>query len=259
MSTYYVLNRTVTGQAVYKPGTLVNSARDDITAIRAAGGKLVSGADPLIAAVAAMALARGARGDSDGAEMLMAMGAAEALYADARSALGQIVMPATSFILATGAPLAVFVDGSRAESGSWADGKAAGVRWNNNGSTNAIQRTFSVPPDFDNSVDAAVVFRGFKTGATAGDAVTFTAEVYNQEDGALYDADTNYGGVSGAMTGDAERKMIQSVSLALTAANLAAYPSNVTINVKPTAATLTTDDVVLLDVRVVYQLKLRTS
>jgi hypothetical protein len=103
-----------------------------------------------------------------------------------------------------------------------------------------------------------VVIQAAKVGATSGDLPTFAVGAYNSVVGALYDADTNFGGTSGAMT-NAATKTIQSVSVSLALADLAAYPARVSLSVKPTDGTLGTDDLVMLGARIVYTKKLLTS
>lgn len=181
------------------------------------------------------------------------------------SALGVIPLapPSTWSNLATGAPLVVFADGTTTVPGSYSDGAKIGgaVRWNNDAAPAAVITKFDVPPDMDITENAVVHFRVAKTGATnnAGNTTTITAIAANQVDGALFDADTNFGGVSSALLPAATAKTIQNLTLTLALADLAAYPASVTLSAKPTAGTLDTDDLVFLDAYVVYKKKLLTS
>jgi hypothetical protein len=178
-------------------------------------------------------------------------------YADATATKGVIDLPPSSWYLLTGAPLAIFADGASAVPGSaLVDSKAFGIRWNNNGTLDAIVTAFSVPPNMDITANATLVIQASKTGATLADAVTFDVGAFNQVVTSLHDADADFGGTTGAMTGDAIAKTIQSVSLVLALANLAAYPASVTLSIKPTNGTLSTDDLVIHAVRVVYKRKL---
>ena len=187
-------------------------------------------------------------------------GALQEIYQDLKSGLGVIELRPSDFYLLTGAPLAVFADGDSAVPGSaLVDSKAFGVRWNNHGTPNAIATSFQIPPDADITANMVLHLRASKTGATVGDAVTFAVEAYNQVAAALHDADANFGGTSGAMTGNSTAKTIQNVTLTLALANLAAYPASVTLSIKPTAGTLGTDDLVFHGARIVYQKKLLTS
>lgn len=180
----------------------------------------------------------------------------KSLAATGAADLGVIALMPTDFILLTGAPLAIFADGASAVPGSAiADSKANVIRWNNNATLNGVMASFLVPLNMDITANATVTIRASKVGATVGDAVTFAVGAYNQVVGALHDADTNYGGTSSAMTGDAATKTIQAVTLTLALANLAAYPASVTLTVKPTDGTLGTDDLVVHSVVITYKKK----
>jgi hypothetical protein len=176
------------------------------------------------------------------------------------SALGVIDLPASSFYLLTGAPLAVFADGTTTVPGSAVEGgKCFGIRWNNDAAPAAITRDFQIPPDLDTTVDATFHGRIAKTGATnnAGNTTTLTVGLFNQANNALYDADTNFGGVTSAILPAATAKTIQDVTLTITAADLAAYPASGTITIKPTAGTLDTDDLVFVGAYITYTKRVR--
>lgn len=173
------------------------------------------------------------------------------------SATGHIDLDPSKFYLLTGAPLAVFANGASAVPGSAiVDSKAFGIRWNNNATLDGVMTSFRMPEDCDITADMVVHLYASKTGATLADAVTFAVGAYNQVVGALHDADSNFGGTSSAMTGDAAAKTIQDETVTLAAANLAASPASVTLTVKPTDGTLGTDDLVLHGVRIFYTKKL---
>lgn len=164
--------------------------------------------------------------------------------------------PLGDFYLLTGAPLAVFADGASAVPGSAiVDSKAAAIRWNNNATLDGILASFLMPPDADITANMTLHVRASKTGATVGDAVTFDIELFNQVVGALHDADADFGGTTSAMVGDAAAKTVQDVTLTVALANLAAYPTTVTMTLKPTDGTLGTDDLCLLAAYVVYKKK----
>lgn len=182
------------------------------------------------------------------------------LYQNAKSIQGTIVLMPQDFILLTGAPLAVFSNGASAVPGTAiVDSKASAIRWNNNATLDGVLASFLMPADCDITANATLTIRASKVGATVGDAVTFDVALYNQVVGALHDADSNFGGTTGAMTGNATSKTIQAVTLSITAANLAAYPASVTISIKPTDGTLGTDDLVFLSAVITYKKKLLTS
>lgn len=183
------------------------------------------------------------------------------LYANATTTQSSIPLKCPSaFYLLTGAPLAIFANGASAVPGSaLVDSKAAAIRWNNNATLNGVLTSFQMPADVDTTKPAYVKVVASKTGATLADAVTFDIGLYNQVVGALDDADTNYGGTTSAMQGDATAKTVQSVSLTLSASDLASFPSSVTMTLKPTDGTLGTDDLCLLEVYVQYTSKILSS
>lgn len=182
-----------------------------------------------------------------------------ALYTHLTSSFGFIDLPPQAFYLLTGAPLAVFADGASAVPGTaLVDSKLFGIRWNNNGTLDAVMTSFQIPPDLDTTANATGFVHAAKIGATGGDLPTFALGLYNHVVGALYDADTNFGGNTGAMT-NAATKTLQSVSLTLALADLAAYPASATLTLKPTNGTLGTDDLVVAGARIVYKKKLLTS
>ena len=155
-----------------------------------------------------------------------------------------------------GTALADFADGVSTTPGyDFTGSEAGGIRWNDSATPDPIATSFVVPPEMDVSVNAKLYFLASKTGATVGDAVTWTCTVFNQVVGALYDADADYGGASDAMDGDATAKTVQINSLTLATANLAAYPANMTFSVQPTDGTLGTDDVILHAVWLEYTRK----
>ena len=84
-------------------------------------------------------------------------------------------------------------------------------------------------------------------------------ELFNQVDGALHDADADYGGTTDALTGDVDAKTIATLELTLTAADLPAVGSKVSGTFKPTDGTLGTDDLLIHRVWVEYTRKLRTA
>lgn len=158
-------------------------------------------------------------------------------------ATGILELNLHEFILATGAPMAVFSNGASAVPGlSLTDSKAMCIRWNNNATNDAVLISKGMPVDMDITSPPTLYVHASKTGATVGDAVTFDVAIFNQVVGALHDADTDFGGTTDAMVGDATAKTIQSVSLALDAGDLAASPASFTLTIKPTDGTLGTDD-----------------
>ncbi len=186
--------------------------------------------------------------------------ALQELYQTNASIQKVIQIPITAFINIAGTQLTVFADGASDQPGFELTGsEALNIRWNNHAAPLAVMSSFLVPNDADITANMTMKFLAAKTGATVGDAVTFTVTALNQVVGALYDADANYGGVSSAMTGDANTKTVQVESLTLALANLPAAGSNVTFTLKPTGATLGTDDLHLYQVWIEYKGKNLTS
>lgn len=188
--------------------------------------------------------------------------ALDEIYVDLTSALGGIPLPASSWYLLTGAPLAVFADATTTVPGSDFDSsKCFCIRWNNDSAPAAIAREFQIPSDMDITVNPVIHYRVAKVGATnnAGNTTTMATGLFNQVDAALINADADFGGASSALTANATSLTIQNLTRTITAADLAAYPASVTITVKPTAGTLDTDDLLFLGAYVVYTRKLRTS
>jgi len=151
-----------------------------------------------------------------------------------------------------GTALADFADGTSTTPGWSAGDEGFGIRWNNHANPDPISTSVPIPPDLDASADVIVHVMAAKVGATVGDAVKWTIEAFNNADGALYDADTDFGGDSSAMTGDATSKTCQEETLTLAAANVAASPCVLTLTLQPKDGTLGTDDVILLGVWLEY-------
>lgn len=152
--------------------------------------------------------------------------------------------------LAAGTALAAFADGDSPTPGLALDGsEASGIRWNNHATPAAIYESVAMPED--RQPGTAVYFKilAHKSGATSGDAVTFTIGAFFQQAGALYDADSDAGGASSAMTGAATAKTTQLCSRTIAAGDVpnetATTPTNLTYSVKPTDGTLGTDDVTI--------------
>jgi len=155
-----------------------------------------------------------------------------------------------------GVALAAFSNGDSATPGYCVTAKGLGIRWNNHGTPTAVGAKVMVPPDADVTANMVLHILAAKTGATEADATKFTVAAYNNDVGALYDADDTFGGDSSAMTGDATAKTVQEVTLTLALANLTAYPAAIELTMKPKDGTLDADDVILLAAWIEYKKKL---
>lgn len=158
---------------------------------------------------------------------------------------GVIPLPLGAFQEQDGTALADFVAGPTP---GWSAGdESGGIRWGAHANPDPVSTQIVWPADVDLTADVVLHLLAAKVGATVGDAVIWVVEAFNTVDGALYDADTDYGGESSAMTGDAATKTVQEETLTLASANLpAAVPSATTLTVQPKDGTLGTDDVILL-------------
>lgn len=160
----------------------------------------------------------------------------------------------------SGAPLAVFADGASATPGlELTNSKAITVRWNNHATPTPVATSIPMPLDLDDSKAVVAHFLVSKTGATVGDATTITVAAYEQIPGALHDADTDFGGATGAVTGNATAKTIADLTRTLAAADIHAAPAAITLLFGPTAGTLGTDDALLHGAWLEYSAKLLTA
>lgn len=173
---------------------------------------------------------------------------------------GMFQIPLTAFHEADGTILAAFSGGASTTPG-WAavDSEVFGIRWNNHANPDPIGTTYMLPLDLDEASALTLHFVASKTGATLGDAVTWTCQVFFQTDAALHDADADAGGASSAMTGDATAKTVQIETLSIAAGDIPALPAAMTLTIQPTDGTLGTDDVVLIAVYGTYKRRGVTS
>lgn len=173
------------------------------------------------------------------------------VYATIKAELS-VDIPLGSFVLAaTGLPM-VAVAATSVPGFALADSKAMGIKWLKHETPGAVTTAIPVPSDLDNEEDAKIEVIASKIGATAGDVTKFTIGAFNNAVGAVFTADADYGGDTGAMTGDATTKTVQKVSLELSAADLPAADGTITLTLKPKSGTLGTDDVIVHAVRFVY-------
>jgi hypothetical protein len=185
--------------------------------------------------------------------------ALQEIYQHLLTAKGIIEIPTPGFTSA-GVALAAFADAESGTGGYCVTAKGMGIRFNNHATPGpAVAAKVMVPPDADVAADMVLHILAAKTGATVGDATKFTVAAYNNVVAAAYDADSSFGGDTGAMTGDATAKHVQHVTLTLALANLAAYPAAIELTIKPKDGTLGTDDVIMLAAWIEYQKKILTA
>lgn len=183
------------------------------------------------------------------------------LYQDRKAATASKEVQFTAGILAAGTPMAAFADnaGASAPGVTLVDSKCMGIRWNNHANQVAVFTRFDMPDDIDITANASLKFLVSKSGATVGDAVKMTVACFNNVAGVAHDVDGDFGGDTGALVGNALAKTITELSLTLTAANLAAAGSGVTMSFKPKDGTLGTDDAICTGIRLVYKRKPLTA
>lgn len=160
-------------------------------------------------------------------------------------------------VLAAGTALAAFANGVSTTPGLAVDNsEITGIRWNNDAAPVAFFIGTLLPHDRQPNTDVAIKILAAKSGATSGDATTFTIGAFMVALAALQDADADAGGATGAMTGAAVAKTLQLVSRTLAAADVSnatlTAPAHLTLSVKPTAGTLGTDDVTITSMWLEY-------
>ena len=176
------------------------------------------------------------------------------------SAQNILNVPLMSAIELNGTVLAAFSAGTSNTPGiSVEDTEGVGIRWNDAANPDAIMTSVPIPTDLDETEDVTVHVLASKSGATAGDAVTWDIGAFFLVDGALHDADADAGGTSSAMTGDADAKTLQEATLTILAADVLAAPGVLTLTLQPTDGTLGTDDVTAFAMWLEYTQKVLTT
>lgn len=184
--------------------------------------------------------------------------AGHAGMAPVANGIGMISLPlATAWLGSTGGPMIVFTSEDQATMGSQVtDSEAFTLRWNNHATPGTVGFSFTWPADVNPAVNATVYFHVSKSGATVGDATTLTTTFFNHPSGALHDADSNYGGATGALVGNATAKTVSTLSRTLALADLpAAFPCAASMTVKPTNSLLGTDDLIMHAAYILYRKK----
>lgn len=184
----------------------------------------------------------------------------DALQADVATAYAQVEIPLASFTTSDATPLAKFADGATTPPGlTLADSETLALRWNNHATPGAALTQIALPYDLDDAATATLEFLCSKSGATVGDATTLTIAAYIISAGDLHDADSNCGGVTGALVGNATAKTTAVLSRTIAAADIPANARSMFISVTPTAGTLGTDDLLIHSARLRYTRKMLTS
>jgi hypothetical protein len=170
-----------------------------------------------------------------------------ALTTNALTTQYMIPVDLTGAILAAGTPMAAWADnaGASAPGITLANSKAVGLRWNNFATQTAVWLSVAMPQDVDDAAPIVMHILASKSGATVGDATTFTVTAFFQTVGALHDADVDCGGTSSAMTGNATAKTVAELTLTIAAADVPASPASLSFSIKPTDALLGTDDLII--------------
>jgi len=171
-------------------------------------------------------------------------------------ATGYVHIPLTSFLDADGDPLAKFSSaGSPTFGFALADSEALCIRWNNDATPGTSLCEVSLPADLDDTAAAYLEFLCSKSGATVGDATTLTCTAFLIAAGDLHDADSNAGGVTDALVGNATAKTTKKLTLTIAAADIPVGARSMTFTVTPTAGLLGTDDLLLHNVQLKYTRK----
>ncbi len=173
----------------------------------------------------------------------------------------QVNVPLGTAMLVAGTPMAAFADnaGASAPGLQVVNSKAPSIRWNNQGTQTAVWFAIPLPQDIDDAAPIVLHAMVSKTGATVGDATTLTVTAFFQTVAALHDADSDRGGASSAIVGNATAKTVTEVTLSISASALPPSPSILSLSVKPTDGTLGTDDFCLHALWFEYTGKLLTS
>ena len=197
---------------------------------------------------------------SEASQLDTAQADIEALQANVLTAYAQVEIPLTSFTAADATPLAKFASAGTPTFGlNLADSEALNIRWNNDATPGTIITQVPLPYDLDDTATATLEFLCSKSGATVGDATTLTIAAYIIAAGNLHDADSDCGGVTNALVGNATAKTTAILSRTIAAADIPASARSLFFSVTPTAGLLGTDDLMLHSARLRYTRKALTA
>lgn len=184
----------------------------------------------------------------------------DALQVDAATTNALIRVPLTSLTKSDATPIGKFADGADTTFGlNIADSEALCVRWNNHATPGTALCQVELPYDLDDAGPINLEFVASKSGATLGDATTLTIAAYIITVGDLHDADTNCGGVTNALVGDATAKTTALLSRTIAAGDVPVGARSLTMSITPTAGKLGTDDLLIHSIGVRYTKKIMTA
>lgn len=183
-----------------------------------------------------------------------------ALETGAVTSKGKIDIPILSgIVLATGVGVSAAAPSSATPGTAIADSKSAVVKWLANAAPAAYAINVPVPADLDDS--QPVVFHAHlsKSGATANDTAGLTVAAFEIVPGAVHDADSDFGGDTTLVVGDATAKTVTEVTLTFSADNIHAYAEAICLQIKAKAGKLGTDNLYQHDAWLEYTKKVLTS
>lgn len=249
--------RYPTWMQVEGAGTITYVNEDGTSTTRpCSGGEIIVGT---VKSVTSMGATRLILGVGDPPPPSPAAGVAD-LYANARTTQAIIPVDLQTGMLAAGTPLAAFADNASSNPGiTLVDSKTKAVRWNNNASQTAVWYEVPMPQDLDDTADLVLHVLASKSGATVGDATTFTVTGFFQTVGALHDADSDVGGATNALVGNATAKTVAELTRTIAAADVPESPSRLSFSIKPTDGTLGTDDAIVSGMWFEYKKKVLAS
>jgi hypothetical protein len=148
--------------------------------------------------------------------------------------------------LETGAVIPAFANGS-ADGYTQLSNKTVCLRWNDGSTPTDLAAIFVLPQDLNDAADIVVHLMGaiVKAGGSEADSPKITCEVYFEEAAAAPAAGSDVGGDSGEFL-TAATNTWQEKTLTVTAANVPAAPTVMTLVFHPKDGELGTDDFVML-------------
>ncbi len=163
-------------------------------------------------------------------------------------------IPVGSFVGKDGTPIVIFSDGAMTGTPGWnTDNEASGIRWEHDGTPDPVKASVPIPNDLDADEDVILHICGYKVGATSGDTINWTVEVFKNRVGYLWDGDSSFGGECDDLVNTT--KLVQESTLTLASANVAGSPCILTVTIHPKDGKLGTDDAIISGVWLEYTKK----